>query len=123
MNRLEDWSSFASDVLPTVPQLEQQEEGDEEVKAVPEPQLVLQERAERPEKRKKQQNTRTEILGDNPRERRDWLRSQCQPGCCECESNKRKVRMVHLLGSCNNVPGVDYFIFEHIGLDMPHESA
>ena len=76
-----------------------------------------------PDKRKKQQNSRTEILGDNLRERRDWLRSQCQPGFYTCESNKRKFRVLHLLGACCNVPGVDHFTFEHVGLDVPHEST
>ena len=31
--------------------------------------------------------------------------------------------MLHLLGACYNVPGVDYFVFVHAGQDMPPESA
>ena len=40
-----------------------------------------------------------------------------------CESDKREFRVLHLLGACYNVPGVDYFVFEYVGLDMSHESA
>ena len=39
-----------------------------------------------PDKRRKWQNTRTEILGDDPRERRAWLRSPCAPGFYVCVS-------------------------------------
>ena len=55
----------------------EQEEGDEEVKAVQESETVPTQ----------------SFLCDSPRERRGWLRSQCQPGCYVCESNKRKVRV------------------------------
>ena len=123
MNRLEDWKSFASDTLPAVPQFERQVGGDEEVRAAPEQEQLRQGLVDRPDKRRKQQSARTEIPGDNPRERRDWLRSQCPPGFYVCESNKRKFRVLHLLGACYNVPGVDHFVFEHKGLDMPNESA
>ena len=56
-------------------------------------------------------------------ERGDMLRSECQPGFYVCESNKRRVRVLHLLGACYNVPGIDHFAHEHVGLDMTSESA
>ena len=87
VKRLEDFSSFVTDALLAVPQLEQQEKGDEEVRAVPESETVPTGRVERPDKRRKEQSTRAEIVGDSPR------------------------------------AGVDYFTFEHVCLDTPHESA
>ena len=101
--RLSDWSCF--------------------VVAVPTSEVDPRELLSRPDKRRKEQNTRSEILGENPRERRNVLRSECPPGFNVCESNKRRVRVLHLLGACYNVPGVDYFVYEHVGLDMPNESA
>ena len=75
-----------------------------------------------PKKRKGNAELRTVTLGSNPRDAREQIRSQLQPGFYICLSGKRKIRTLHRLGSCYLLPGVDYLEYSFYGLSMPSNS-
>ena len=52
------------------------------------------------DRRRKTDSARTQALGSNPRERREALRSACEPGYCIYLSGKRSIRTLHCLGKC-----------------------
>ena len=54
-------------------------------------------------------STRTELLGTNPRERRAEIRKSMELGFYISLSGKRKIKTLHLLGTCVMVPTIDYF--------------
>ena len=58
---------------------------------------------------------RTELLGDNPRERRAAIRSTLQPGYYIALSGKRHIRTLHKLGACYALPEVDYLQYSFVG--------
>ena len=73
---------------------------------------------ERPDKRCKAEKTKK--LGGTPKQRREQIRATpLRPGYYVCESGKTRMRILHQLGSCWMVPGVDYFSFVHHGTRRP----
>ena len=68
---------------------------------------------ERPDKR--QNAEKIKKLGGTPKQRREQIRATLLPGYYVCESGKTRMRILHQLGSCWMVPGVDYFSFAHHG--------
>ena len=65
---------------------------------------------------------RTQELGQDPRARREAIRSTLHPGFYLCYSGKRSVRTLHKLGACYALPGIDYVKFEYVGTDFPSGS-
>ena len=51
---------------------------------------------------------RTTRLGADPKEARRHLRESLQPGFYVAISSKKRVKTLHLLGSCYMILGIDY---------------
>ena len=75
----------------------------------------------RPDKGRKAVNLRTAWLGQNPRESRQILRDQLEAGFYLSFSGK-KIRILHRLGSCYNLPGLDYPNNKFMGTELPQAS-
>ena len=69
------------------------------------------------DKRLKSENTRSEALGSNPKVARERARAKLQSGYCVSTSG-RNVKVLHRLGSCCMVPGVDYPRYVYTGRAM-----
>ena len=65
---------------------------------------------------------RSAALGSNPKEARERLRSQLDPGFYVSTSTFRNLKILHRLGACYLIPGVDYQQFEYLGTLMPERS-
>ena len=61
----------------------------------------------RQDKRRKAVHLRTEKLGQNPRESRQLLREQLQSGFYLSYTGRKSFRILHRLGPCYNLPGLD----------------
>ena len=73
---------------------------------------------ERPDKRRKAEKIKKP--GGTPKQRREQIRATLQPGYYYVsESGKTRMRILHQLGSCWMVRGVDYFSFVHHGTVAP----
>ena len=73
----------------------------------------------RPDKRRKGPCTRTELLDSNPAQRRSEIRSTMTLGFCISLSGIRKIKTLHLFGTCLMVPKNDYFTISFAGPSMP----
>ena len=62
---------------------------------------------------------RTELLGSDHKQARFEIRSQLQDGYYISHSGKKAIRVVHCLGRCYMLPGVDYLSFTYAGLQFP----
>ena len=81
------------------------------------------EAARRADVRKRQQawNTdRSSKLGNEPKEARRLLRESLQPGFYIATSSKKKIKTLHLIGSCYMIPGIDYPSFSYAGERFPN---
>ena len=72
---------------------------------------------ERPDKRCKAEKIKK--LGGAPKQRREQSSATLRPGYYVCESGKTRMRILHQLGACWMVPGVDYFSFVDHGSVAP----
>ena len=79
---------------------------------------LSQEESSRPDKRRKEVNLRPALLGPNPRESRQILRDQLEAGFYLSYSD-RKFRILHRLGSCYNLQGLDYPSYRFMGTELP----
>ena len=84
----------------------------------------LDEKAEVQKKlsREKQQagnRGRSELLGSDHKQARSEIRSQLQEGYYISHSGKKAIRVVHCLGRCYMLPGVDYLSFSYAGVHFP----
>ena len=84
----------------------------------------LDEKAEVQKKlsREKQQagnRGRSELLGSDHKQARSEIRSQLQEGYYISHSGKKAIRVVHCLGRCYMLPGVDYLSFSYAGVQFP----
>ena len=62
---------------------------------------------------------RSEILGSDHKQARFEICSQLQDGYYISHSGKKAIRVVHCLGRCYMLPGVDYLSFRYAGLQFP----
>ena len=62
---------------------------------------------------------RSELLGSDHKQARCEIRSQVQEGYYISHSGKKAIRVVHCLGRCYMLPGVDYLSFSYAGLQFP----
>ena len=88
----------------------------------PSPELDLEEFSDvdildHPDKRRKTEKIKK--LGGTPKQRREQIRATLLLGYCVCDSGKTRMRILHQLGSCSMVLGVDYFSFAHHGTVLP----
>ena len=74
------------------------------------------------DKRLKSENTRSEALGSNPKVARERARAKLQSGYYVSTSG-RNVKVLHRLGSCYMVPGIDYPRYVYTGRAMPGPAA
>ena len=79
---------------------------------------VSQEESSRPDTTRKTVNPGTALPGQNPRESRRILRDQPEPGFYLSYSG-RKFRILHRLGSCYDLPGLDYPSYRFMGTELP----
>ena len=117
--------------IPLRPQQELEElrlEEGEQPKATdvePEPEGHNEAQAEsevKKDKRLKSENTKSESLGSNPKAPRELARAQLQKGYYQSTSGRNGTRVLHRLGACFMVPGIDYPRFVHLGALMPRQS-
>ena len=73
------------------------------------------------EKRLKSENTKSDTLGSNPKAARERARTQLQKGYYLSTSGRNSRRVLHTLGSCYIVPGIDYPRYVYSGLQMPKQ--
>ena len=62
---------------------------------------------------------RSELLGSDHKQARSEIRSQLQQGYYISYSGKKAIRVVHCLGRCYMLPGVDYLSFSYAGVQFP----
>ena len=91
----------------------------DEEKPLEDPFDVPQEDSLETEKRRTKFDLRTEQLGSNPRETRRVLREQLEQGFYISYTRKKHIRILHRLGSCYNLPGLDYQSYRIMGTEMP----
>ena len=73
------------------------------------------------DKRLKSENAKSESLGLNPKEARERARAQLQNGYYISTSGRNSTRVLHRLGSCYMVPGIDYPRYAFSGAQMPKQ--
>ena len=73
----------------------------------------------RADKRLKSESCRTQVLGDNPKEVRDCARRLLEPGYYVSASGRSATRLLHFLGDCYMIPGIDYFRYQYLGQLVP----
>ena len=62
---------------------------------------------------------RSEVLGDYHKQTRILLRAELEPGYYISYSGKRRIKVLHRLGQCYMLPGVDYTTYEYLGAALP----
>ena len=77
----------------------------------------------RPDKRRKLENTRVQQLGNESKKVRSESRPNLQPGYHVSISGKQDTLILHRLGACFRVPGIDYPRFRYLGGEMPPASS
>ena len=71
------------------------------------------------EKQQSGNRGRSEMLGSDHRQARSEIRSKLQEGFYISHSGKKAIRVVHCLGRCYMLLGVDYLSFRYAGLQFP----
>ena len=71
------------------------------------------------EKQQAGNRSRSELLGSDHKQARSEFRSKLQEGYYISHSGKKAIRVVHCLGRCYMLPGVDYLSFSYAGLQFP----
>ena len=74
------------------------------------------------DKRLKSENTKSKSLGSNPKAAREVARAQLQKGYYQSTSGRNGTRVLHRLGACFMVPGIDYPRYVHLVAVMPRQS-
>ena len=62
-------------------------------------------------------------MGSDPKKVRSESRSNLQPEYYVSISGKKNTLMLHMLGACFRVPGIDYPRFIYLGGEMPPASS
>ena len=71
------------------------------------------------EKQQSGNRNRSQLLGSDHKQARSVLRSKLQEGYYISHSGKKAIRVVHCLGRCYMLPGVDYLSFSYTGVQFP----
>ena len=71
------------------------------------------------EKQQSGNRGRSELLGSDHKQARSEIRSKLQEGYYISHSGKKAIWVVHRLGRCYMLPGVDYLSFSYAGLQFP----
>ena len=74
------------------------------------------------DKKRRTDNARVQQLGDNPRKVRSEARAALQSGHYASLSGKKNTRILHRLGACFRVLGIDHPRFHYAGTVMPASS-
>ena len=97
-------------------QIDEVEEGLEETSLEDQEGVLASQEVDR---RKIANDVRTATLGENPKARREQIRSTLPDGFYIGLSGKRGVRTLHRLGACYLLLDVDYGLYIFAGTDMP----
>ena len=62
---------------------------------------------------------RSEVLGDDHKKARIAIRSELEPGYSLSSSGKKRIKVLHRLGQCTMLSGVDYVSYEFVGNSFP----
>ena len=73
----------------------------------------------RADKRLKSESSRTQVLGDNPKEVRDCARRSLESGYFVSASGRSATRILHFLRDCYMIPRIDYFRYQYLGQLVP----
>ena len=72
--------------------------------------------------REKQQSWnrgRSVVLGDDHKKARIAIRAELEPVCYTYSSGKKRIKVLHRLGQCYMLPGVDYVTYDFVGNSFP----
>ena len=70
------------------------------------------------EKQQGWNRSRSDLLGVDHKQTRNILRAELAPGKKSC-SGKRRIKVLHRLGHCCMLLGVDYMTYEYVGASFP----
>ena len=128
-----DFCRLSRQLLVPIPQRPQQEleelsleEGEPPREAAVEPEPERQEElrvdpSAKKDKRLKIENTKSDTLGSNPKAARVRARTQLQKGYYRRTTGRNSTRVLHRLGTCHMVPGIDNPRYVYSGPQMPKQ--
>ena len=67
--------------------------------------------------------SRSELLGSDHKTTRATIRDQLEPGYYISYSGKKAIKVLHRLGHCFMLPGVDYMSYDYMGTVIPDSSS
>ena len=75
------------------------------------------------EKQQVWNRSRSELLGSDHKMTRASIRDQLDPGYYISYSGKKAIKVLHCLGHCFMLPGVDYMSYDYMGTVIPASSS
>ena len=75
------------------------------------------------EKQQVWNRSRSELLGSDHKITRASIRDQLEPGYYISYSGKKAIKVLHRLGHCFMLPGVDYMSYDYMGTVIPDSSS
>ena len=75
------------------------------------------------EKQQVWNRSRSELLGSDHKTTRASIREQLEPGYYISYSGKKAIKVLHRLGHCFMLPGVDYMSYVYMGTVIPDSSS
>ena len=75
------------------------------------------------EKQQVWNRSRSELLGSDHKTTRATIRDQLEPGYYISYSGKKAIKVLHRLGHCFMLPGVDYMSYDYMGTVIPDSSS
>ena len=66
---------------------------------------------------------RSELLGSDHKQTRANIRANLEPGYYISYSGKKRIKVLHRLGQCFMLPGVDFMTYEYAGSSFPDSSS
>ena len=75
------------------------------------------------EKQQVWNRSRSELLGSDHKTSRAALRDQLDAGYYISYSGKKAIKVLHCLGHCFMLPGVDYMSYDYMGTVIPASSS
>ena len=75
------------------------------------------------EKQQVWNRSRSELLGSDHKTTRATIRDQLETGYYISYSGKKAIKVLHCLGHCFMLPGVDYMSYDYVGTVIPDSSS
>ena len=75
------------------------------------------------EKQQVWNRSRSELLGVDHKQARNLLRAKLAPEYYVSSSGKKAIKVLHMLGECYMLPGMDYMSYQYAGSSFPNADA